>query len=267
MQELPKVKETIKKAGAAAMKYYGEELEAGTHYKDDESPVTKADLSAQEVISEELKEFGYPMLSEEQADNKDRLKQDKVWIVDPLDGTKDFLQQTGDFTIMIALAVESEIKLGAVYAPETNTLYFAQRDEGAYVEKGEGSSTPISVSSKEEPKNMKMLVSRNHLLEAEQRTAEKLGVGELVICGSAGLKTCKIAEGKAHMYINSSDKTDEWDIAAGEVILTEAGGKLTDIKGNEFEYNKKDTKNRNGYLASNGLIHQEILEVLQQEIE
>jgi 3'(2'), 5'-bisphosphate nucleotidase len=267
MQELPQVKETIKKAGAAAMEYYGEELKADTHYKDDDSPVTKADLAAQAVISNELQKFGYPMLSEEQADDESRLEQDRVWIVDPLDGTKDFLQQTGDFTVMIALAVKSKIKLGAVYAPATKTLYFATQGGGAYMQKKEDSPTPISVSSEDEPKHMNMLVSRNHLLEAEQRTAEKLGVGELVTCGSAGLKICKIAAGRAHMYINSSDKTDEWDIAAGEVILTEAGGELTDIKGNEFKYNNKDTKNRHGYLASNGVIHQKILETLQQEIE
>ncbi|MFB6182266.1 MAG: 3'(2'),5'-bisphosphate nucleotidase CysQ [Candidatus Magasanikbacteria bacterium] len=266
-KELQAVKSAIKQAGEAAMEYYGEDLDPDTHYKADDSPVTKADIAAQKALEDELDEFGYGMLSEERVDDRSRLEKGKVWIIDPLDGTKDFLQQTGDFTIMVALSVEGEVKLGAVYAPAEDKLYFAQKDEGAYLQKSDQDPTHINVSVENEAQNMKMLVSRNHLMEPEQRTAEKLGIGEMVPCGSAGLKISKIAEGQAHMYINSSDKTDEWDIAAGDIILSEAGGDLTDTQGEDFVYNKEDTKNKNGYLASNGEIHSEILDTLQEEME
>lgn len=245
------------------MEYYGEDLDPDTHYKADDSPVTKADLAAQEVLEKELAEFGYGMLSEEKEDNRKRLEQDKVWIIDPLDGTKDFLQQTGEFTIMVALAEEGKITLGAVYQPSKDKLYFAQKNEGAYMQRQDKDPVEISVSIEDKPEGMTMLVSRNHLRQPEQAAAEKLGIKELQPCGSAGLKMVKIAEGKAHVYINSSDKTDEWDIAAGEIILKEAGGKLTDCRKKKFSYNKKDTKNYEGYIASNGKLHKEIIEKLE----
>lgn len=265
-KELQAVKSAVKKAGKAAMEYYGDKLDPDTHYKADDSPVTKADLSAQEVLEDELEQFGYGILSEERADGKSRLKEEKVWIIDPLDGTKDFLQQTGDFSIMVALAVEGEVKLGAVFAPAEEKLYFAQKNEGAFMQISDKDSVPISVSVENKPQNMKMLVSRNHLMKPEQKTAEKLGVGQMISCGSAGLKICKIAEGKAHIYINSSDKTDEWDVAAGDIILSEAGGRLTDTEGEKFKYNKENTNNQEGYLASSGVMHQKILESLREQL-
>jgi 3'(2'), 5'-bisphosphate nucleotidase len=266
MKELQAVKSAIKQAGEAAMGYYGEDLDPDTHYKADDSPVTKADLAAQEVLENELGKFGYGMLSEEKEDNEERLNQEKVWIIDPLDGTKDFLQQTGEFTIMVALAKEGEITLGAVYQPSEDKLYFAQKNEGAYMQREDRDPVEISVSVEDKPEGMTMLVSRNHLRQPEQAVAEKLGIKELQACGSAGLKMVKIAEGRAHVYINSSDKTDEWDIAAGEIILKEAGGKLTDNNGEKFDYNKENTTNEDGFIASNGAIHNKIAEKLQEEV-
>ncbi|MFB6226261.1 MAG: 3'(2'),5'-bisphosphate nucleotidase CysQ [Candidatus Paceibacteria bacterium] len=265
-QELKAVKSAVKQAGEAAMEYYGEDLDPDTHYKADDSPVTKADLAAQKALEKKLDQFGYGMLSEERADDKTRLKKDEVWVIDPLDGTKDFLQQTGDFSIMVALAVEGQIKLGAVYVPAEEKLYFAQENEGAFVQHSDQDPIPISVSIEDRPQDMKMLVSRNHLLEPEQKAAEKLGIGEMIPCGSAGLKISKIAAGEAHIYINSSSKTDEWDIAAGDIILSEAGGGLTDSKGESFEYNKRNTKNELGYIASSGEIHNEIIKELTNHI-
>ena len=265
MKELKAVKKVIKEAGEEAMNFYGDKLDPDTHYKSEDSPVTKADLASEEVILDKLKKFDYGILSEETSQENDRLNQDKVWIIDPLDGTKDFLQQTGEFTIMIGLVENGESVLGAVYRPSKDVLYFASKDGGAYKQIGDKDPVQIFVSSDFEPEKMTMLVSRNHLLPTEQEVAEKLTIGKLKPCGSAGLKTSKIAEGNAEVYINSSDKTSEWDICASDIILSEAGGKITDTKGEEIAYNKEDPTNKLGFIVSNGEQHDQIIKIFNEE--
>lgn len=260
MKELEQVKKIIKQAGEEVMKYYGEGLDPDTHYKDENSPVTKADLASEKKILEGLQDYNYGILSEETSEENDRLNQEKTWVVDPLDGTKDFLQQTGEFTIMIGLVENGDSILGAVYQPAKNILYFATKDDGAFKQIDDQDPVQIFVSSEQQPQNMSMLVSRNHLRKPEQQAAEKLGIGTLQPCGSAGLKTSKVSEGRNEIYINSSDKTGEWDICAADIIISEAGGKITDIKGNKIKYNRKNTTNENGFVVSNGELHKEIIE-------
>ena len=260
MKELDQTKKVIKKAGDKVMDYYSEDLDPDTHYKDEDSPVTKADLASEKEILEGLQDFGYGILSEETDQENDRLNKEKVWVIDPLDGTKDFLQQTGEFTIMIGLVKNGESVLGAVYQPAKDILYFATKGDGAYKQIGDQDPVQVFVSSEQESQNMSMLVSRNHLRKPEQQAAEKLGIGRLQPCGSAGLKISKVAEGRNEVYINSSDKTGEWDICAADIILSEAGGKITDLNGNKIKYNKKNTINENGFVVSNGELHDDIIE-------
>lgn len=264
MKELDQTKKIIKKAGDKVMDYYGEGLDPDTHYKDEDSPVTKADLASEKEILKGLQDFGYGILSEETDQENDRLNQEKAWVIDPLDGTKDFLQQTGEFTIMIGLVKNGESVLGAVYQPAKDILYFATKGDGAYKQIGEQDPVQIFVSPENKSENMSMLISRNHLRKPEQRVAEKLGIGTLQPCGSAGLKISKIAEGKNELYINSSNKTGEWDICAADIILSEAGGKIVDMNGKDIIYNRKDPTNRQGFVANNNQMTNKITDLLEE---
>jgi len=259
----------IKKAGQAILLYYNKKLEITS--KGNNSPVTGADIASNKIICEELKKFEYGILSEEETDNGERLKKDRAWIIDPLDGTKDFIEKTGEFTIMIGLV--EKLKncdfykpiLGVVYKPIEDIVYYAQKGEGAYKTES-GKAKRLKVSERKSPEELKMITSRFHLSPDIKKIANDLGIRYSVPCGSAGLKLGYIAEQKADLNINTSDKTYEWDICAADIILNEAGGKLTDMKGKEFIYNKDNPRNEHGYVASNGIIHKKIIERIKQGI-
>jgi 3'(2'), 5'-bisphosphate nucleotidase len=257
MNELDILKSTIRKAGQAAMAFYdsGNEI----NYKEGEAPVTKADLASEAALLEGLKPFNYGILSEETDEENDRLNKQKVWIIDPLDGTKDFIQKTGDFTVIAGLVENGQVILGAVYQPAIDKLYYAVKGQGAFFEH-EGQTKQIHVSELNDLSEFKMLASRNHLQEAEVQFAEQNSISNFVKSGSAGLKACLVAEGKGDIYMNTSDKTYEWDICGASLIVEEAGGKITDMMGESFVFNKKDPRNKKGFVVSNGKIHDKIIE-------
>ncbi len=212
------------------------------------------------IILEELRVFDYGILSEETKEENDRLNKEKVWIIDPLDGTSDFVDRTGEFVIMIALAFCGEPVIGVVYQPTEQILYCAQTGKGAHIEQT-GQASKTAVSGVNELNQALMLNSRFHLSQDVIDFAEKFSIKQKT-CGSAGLKICLVASGKADLNINTSGKTSEYDICAADIILSEAGGKITDMAGQKFIYNKKDPRNLNGYAASNGLIHDKIIKSL-----
>jgi len=246
---LEAVKRAARKAGQALLSLYDSGLK-GREKAYGGGPVTEADLESERVILESLGGFGIPVLSEETEDDFVRMEADEVFIVDPLDGTKDFLQKTGDFSVMIGLARGGRAVLGAVYWPTEDKLYFAMKGGGAFVDCG-GVVRRLAVSSRKGPDAV-MLVSRNHRLPKEIEIAAEIGIRSFKEVGSAGLKLCLVAEGVGDIYVNSSDKTSEWDICAGDVILSEAGGILRDLKGERIKYNKKDVRNWDGFRAESG---------------
>lgn len=251
--EFSTAKEAILAAGEAVMSRYGR-IESA-RLKSASQPVTEADLVSQRVILERLSVFDDGILAEETAQTNQRLAKKRVWLIDPLDGTKDFLQQTDEFTIMIGLVADHEPVLGLVYQPAKDVLYFAQKGGGAFKISAGGGEEKLRVSVVSEPARATLLVSRNHRLALEDRLAREMSIGRVVPCGSAGLKICLIAEGQADLYLNSSDKTWEWDIMAADIILSEAGGRLTDLAGRAFTYNRPNPRNRDGFVASNALGH------------
>jgi 3'(2'), 5'-bisphosphate nucleotidase len=192
-------------------------------------------------------------------DDPARLDKKRVWVVDPLDGTKDFIDQTGDFGIMIGLVENGKPVLGMVYRPEKDVMYYALAGRGAFKKEGESKPKRIRVSSRNCFEDMILLTSRFHASNTTTKAAESLGIKNTLTKGSAGLKICSIAEGDADVNINPSNKTWEWDVCAADIILSEAGGKLTDVFENEFTYNKEDPRNLQGYIASNGWRHYEII--------
>ena len=225
--------------------------------KTDNSPVTDADLESNKIINKILSNTKYSILSEEDVDDQSRLSKDMIWIVDPLDGTSDFIDKTGEFTIMIALIQNKKPILGVIAWPTEKTLFVAQKNCGAF-RYSDNKWDKISVTKINELSKCRTVGSRHHLLEKEKEFIKKIGIKDFTSIGSS-LKVGKISSGEAEAYITTTNKMKEWDTAASYCIISEAGGKMTDMLGNELTYNNKNVYHQNGILVTNGLIHDKIV--------
>ncbi len=264
--KIEEIKEIAKKSGEKVLEYYYKDYNIS--YKDNggkKSPLTEADLASDKIIMEGLEKYNFPILSEETEDDLSRIQSEYVWIVDPLDGTSDFMEKTGEFSILIGLVKNGDPVLGMVFEPVKNTFYWAEKGKGAFMEKN-GKIKKINVSNKDNFQDMTILLSRNHLLESDKKLCENLKIGKQTKRGSTS-KMCVIARGDAEIYVNTSDKTGEWDTCAPQVVLTEAGGKIVDMRGKELMYNKKNPKNLNGFVVSNGKNYARIVEELKGVIK
>jgi len=258
---------TLKQAGQAVMEYYRSQ-DYDIRDKGPGNPVTSADLASNKILLNSLGKYGYGILSEESADDKSRLGKDLVWIIDPLDGTADFIRKTTEFTIMAGLVKKDADNkyrplLGAIYRPATDDIYYAASGQGAYAEHAAEAARRLKVSAETELKKMTMLSSRSHSTGLEKIVAKRSGITNIVSLGSS-LKICLLADQEGELSFNPSDKTWEWDICASDLIIHEAGGRLTDIEGNTIYYNKKDPRNKKGYLATNGLIHDSVVKKISE---
>jgi 3'(2'), 5'-bisphosphate nucleotidase len=229
-----------------------------TFTKTDNSPVTDADLKSNEIIKKILSNTKYPILSEEDVDDQSRLSKNIIWIVDPLDGTSDFIDKTGEFTVMIALIQNKKPILGVIVWPTEKTLFVAQKNCGAF-RYSDNKWDKISVTKIDELPKCKTVGSRHHLSKKEKEFIKKIGIEDFTSIGSS-LKVGKISSGQAEAYITTTNKMKEWDTAASYCIVSEAGGKMTDMLGNELTYNNKNVYHQNGILVTNGLIHDKIVE-------
>ena len=220
---------------------------------DKKFPVTKADTESHSVISSALSSLGYPIISEE---GEIHISDGKtVWIVDPLDGTSDFVSKTGEFTIMIALVEKHVPVLGVIYWPVKNELFVAQEGKGAYMFVG-GKWSQLHVSSVSELHKTRLLASRHHLSEDEKKF---IGTLELSFDSrGSSLKAMEIARGKADLYFTFG-ALRQWDTCASTCILTEAGGQVSDLFGKPLMYNTAEIRHMNGVLMSNGKVHAEIV--------
>ena len=220
--------------------------------KEDNSPVTNADKAADQIIREHLhKAFPtHAFLTEESTDNLDRLKNDFVWIVDPVDGTKDFVAKDGQFTTNIALSYKHKLVVGVVVAPALDELYFASLGNGAFYQKlGEN---PIRIHVNDKTNDLTILTSVFHFTKEEEEFIERHNdVIKPVMKKGSSLKPCAIAHGLAEITLRSSPNTKEWDTAACQIIVTEAGGIFVEPNGKEITYNREDVYNRNGYIVVN----------------
>ena len=239
-------RDVARAAGAAAMRFYGR---VGSRLKADQSPVTAADHAANDVIVREIRRAfpGDAVLSEESKDSLSRLEAERVWIVDPLDGTKEFLAQNGEFSIMIGLAVGGEAVLGVVYLPDGDVLYSAARGLGARVERG-GAGEPLRCAAGPSG-SVRLVGSRSHPDPLLASVQEELGITDVLPCGSVGVKCSRIAEGARDLYVHPVPYLKEWDTCAPEVLLREAGGEVTDCLGEPLRYNKPKPAQPHGILA------------------
>ena len=228
-----------------------------TFTKTDDSPVTDADLKSNKKINEILSDTKHSILSEEDVDDQSRLSKDMIWIVDPLDGTSDFIDKTGEFTVMIALIQNKKPILGVIAWPTEKILFVAQKDCGTFRYSND-KWDKISVTKIENLSECRTIGSRHHLSDKEKEFIKKLGIKDFTSIGSS-LKVGKISSGEAEAYITTTNKMKEWDTAASYCIITEAGGKMTDMSGNQITYNNKNVYHQNGILVTNGLIHDKIV--------
>ncbi len=261
INDIEEIKKIAKAAGGEILKYYNSDFNVAYKDGNPKSPVTDADLASDKIIKEGLVKYHFPILSEESADDKSRLNSEYVWIVDPLDGTSDFIGKAGEFSVCIGLVQKGEPILGVMYEPVFGRMSFAQKNQGSFLEKN-GEKIKLRVSKEAYYDKMTILVSRHHLMPDELKLIEKLKIGNKITRGSVA-KITVIAEGQAHIYINSSDKSSEWDTCAGALIIKEAGGKITDMDGNDLVYNNENPRHLRGYVVSNGTRHNDIIKALK----
>ncbi len=220
--------------------------------KEDNSPVTLADKTADKIIRDYLHEIfpTHAFLTEESEDHKDRLSNDYVWIVDPVDGTKDFVARDGGFTTNIALAYKHELVVGVVVIPVTGEIYYASKDNGSFYMKDESYAEKIHVNAKTD--NLTVLCSVFHTNEKELALIEKHKdkITNVSKVGSS-IKACHIAHGKAELTYRMSAGTKEWDTAACQIVVEEAGGVFVEPDGKRLTYNREDVYNRKGYVIAN----------------
>lgn len=260
-KELDVAVRLAREAGRIILGYY--DSPADVSYKAGEEPVTVADKAANEAIVRGILE-AFPedgILAEESPDTSARLAHERLWVVDPMDGTKEFIKKNGEFSVMIGLALNGTASLGVVYQPTADKLFYATPAAGAFLARGDGSAPEaLAVSEVTDTGAMCVAVSRSHRSESIDAVRAALGIGREVRSGSVGLKVGLICERQCDLYIHPSPQTKQWDTCAPEAILSAAGGMMTDLTGRPFVYNREDLYNRNGILATNGRSHEIILE-------
>lgn len=219
-------------------------------YKEDESPLTCADREADVIIVRQIAEAfpDHAILSEESVDNLDRLNNSYCWVVDPLDGTKEFIHHTDEFTVNIALVKDGISILGVVYVPVTKEMYYAYKEGGSFYERGVVVEQN-HVSDRIE--RLRMLSSKHHkadeFLDLVEANATKISMVEGV---GSSLKGCLIARGMAECYYRFGF-TSEWDTAAVQIVVEEAGGIFKQLDHTEMTYNREDSLNRKGFYIVN----------------
>lgn len=237
--------EVSRSAGRVIMDVYKTDFDVDE--KSDDSPVTKADTEAEDLIFRRIREGitgEFPLVGEEAVSQGKipNIGNKPFWLIDPLDGTKEFISRSGDFTVNIALIENGIPVLGVVHIPFTDDTYLATR-AGVFVQYG-GAGRAIQISCRHAPKDgLTAVASKNHLTEETEAYLAGLPIKETINVGSS-LKFCRVAEGKADVYPRFGP-TMEWDTAAGHAVLMYAGGEIINEDGSPLQYGKAGFKNPN----------------------
>ncbi len=241
---LEKVRGAVAEAGAEILRIYSDPDRFDTRHKEDHSPLTAADVAANKLLVARLRELtpAIPILSEEskQAPWHDRKHWEQCWVVDPLDGTKEFLKRNDEFTVNVALVRDHKPILGVVFAPALQKWYFAARHEGAWRQIGGGVMDRLHVAEKPADRPWKVVGSRSHGTPEVDAFVARLGEAEMVAMGSS-LKLCLVADGSADVYPRLGP-TSEWDTCAAQAVVEEAGGQVLDAEtGEPLRYNARES--------------------------
>lgn len=266
--ELQIALQLAEEASRSILKFYEtdivaeEKLGADNEYE----PVTEADREASRIIVAGLAD-AFPndfILSEEEPDDVEkRLASSRVWMIDPIDGTAGFVSKAGDFSVQIGLVVDGKPILGVVQQPHLEITTFATKGKGAFIKYGDSEPKRMHVTDQSVFSEMTMAMTRNHMTHRIERVIEHFGFSNILRRGSVGLKTGLIANGECDIYIHPSPRTKLWDVCGPQIILEEAGGRLTDIFGGEIRYDREQLPNLNGLLASNGATHEAAVDHLR----
>lgn len=250
-----------RKAGEVIMNIYQNDF--AVMYKGINDPVTKADQQANALIVDELHTH-FPqdsIVAEESPLPSNSLTTGRVWYIDPLDGTKEFIARNGEFSIMIGLTIDAHTKLGVVYWPTRDHLYAGLTDQTAWIEHN-GVRQKLSALESKSQTNISLVTSRSHRSPILSTIQHSLHIHNEQQLGSVGLKIGHIAQGKADVYIEPSPYTKAWDACAPEAILRGAGGCFTDIHGKPIQYGLNNFRNLHGLVGSTPDIHQRVIYAL-----
>lgn len=267
-KELETAVTLAKNAGTAIRRHYALEIirEEKIGVDNFSEPVTAADREASRIITSGLADAfpGDGILSEEEADDPNkRMASERVWIIDPIDGTSGFIKKDGDFCVQIGLAENGIPVLGVVLLPARNAFYYAVKGSGSYLVENDGSPVRMRVSDEIDFSAMNLAVSRNHRSKNMSLIVRDFGFRKEVDRGSVGLKVGLITERICDLYVHLSPRTKFWDTCGPQIILEEAGGRMTDIFGEQMRYDLADVQNHNGIFASNGISHDAAVKKLQ----
>ena len=248
-------KTAARQAGQVVLSYYSSSYDV--RHKSADNPVTTADLAANRVLQQTLlqafPEAGW--LSEESADNLERLHRDVVWVIDPIDGTKEFIQGIDEFAVVVALVIKQQVALAVTYNPVRQELVHACRGQGVFC-----NDRPVQVSTTSHLPKAVVLASRSEMGRGEFARFE--AVLTVQPMGSVAYKLAQVAQGKGDMTFSLVRK-HEWDICAGTLLVTEAGGRVSDPQGRPFLFNQPDPL-RPGVIATNGLLYDQVLQLTQE---
>tara|TARA_Y100000588_G_scaffold395258_2_gene521950 strand:+ start:5793 stop:6623 length:831 start_codon:yes stop_codon:yes gene_type:complete len=258
--------EIAQDAGLAILQIYNSDFDY--KLKKDFSPITEADNIAHKIITERLKILTpkIPIISEENSEvpYEIRSRWEKYWLVDPLDGTKEFIKKNGDFTVNVALIHNNTPIFGVIHIPVTNETYWGSKINGSFYSNSNNDIKQIRVSKKKN-KRIRLVASRSHPSKMLNKLLEKIVDYEILKVGSS-IKFCHIASGQAECYPRFGP-TSEWDTAAGEAIVSFAGGDVITSAGDSINYNAKEDYLNPNFIVSNGKIISERILSLSKTIK
>jgi 3'(2'), 5'-bisphosphate nucleotidase len=254
-RELEVARAAALEAAALALRYQRPGMRVD--HKHEGEPVTEADIAASALIVERL-HAAFPddaILSEEVPDDGSRLKASRVWMVDPIDGTRDFIRGESGYAVMIGLVIDGRPRVGVVSQPPTGITWGGIVGEICWSELRDGSRTELHPSDRKEPPGIRLVASKSHRTHDIDLFRKALGIDDEINVGGVGLKVAMVAEGSRDLYVYPGSRTKIWDSCAPDAIISAAGGRLTDTYGDPLIYDQPDLYNRRGLVASNGRLH------------
>ncbi len=261
-RELETARAVAIEAAALVASFKGRPLEVS--HKSGGEPVSQADLESSDLIVRRLRE-AFPedaVLSEELPDDPARLYKSRTWMIDPIDGTRDFVRGDPGYVVMLGLCVKGRPTVGVVAQPVTGSLWMGALGTGAWKELPRAERQALRTSGVRIPSDIRLVASKSHRSEYYERFRHALGITDEMALGSVGLKVALIAEGSRDLYVYPGGQTKIWDSCAPEAILASAGGRMTDREGNQLRYTDGSLHNSRGLVASNGLVHEQAIDVI-----
>lgn len=266
-RELEVAIDLARQAAVIAMEIYARDF-SHTEKANDAGPVTEADLRINEFLVDALRQ-AFPddaVIGEESPQEELASSARRRWIIDPIDGTKDFLQKNGEFSVMIGLAVEGRAELGVVAVPAHGQIYAGATGHGAFMLNAEGEKTTLAVNAAIAAKDATIVNSRNHPDATIDFVRDALGITNEYRHGSVGCKVAHISDGRADLYMNLSGKCHWWDVCGPEAIVREAGGVVLTLDGQELRYLGDSTRVAQPFFASNRAIVEDVIDAAKRAL-